>query len=626
MKKLYRIGILAIIAVLFCSVFASCGKTVDKTVYELPYYDGTTYEENEAKPHYNAELWRRNDPEGSSGSDPFILDNTSRDGMYYRYSGFIASCSSDLSHWVYCGPVMGLPAGGWKDAWAAEVVYDDSTELYYIYFSATFPNAESSGAYKRDTLGGAVSTMSQPRSLYVGICENPLGPFRMVDFTRESQVGEENVREISASDYSYDSSYVRYALFEPIAMNAALSKVLYDRVDEGEDYMSNNIDPSPFVDPVSGKKYLIFNDERQPSPILIMEMQNWLHPKYETLKVIARCGYYTVEDFDKAQKGEHVETIAYENFTNKVNEGPFMYYRNGKYYLTFSVNGYMDPTYAIAQAVSDHVDGGFRKLTEEENGLMLSSDRNANKLSTGTGHHSFFNIGEKLFICYHKHTTPYTIDDGRCIAIDEVKFITIQDITGNSLDVMYVNGPTITPQPAVREGMEYSDISERATISLISGSLAKDSSIGAMNDGLLSYNERLNQAFLDKYVKETLIIRNSTFEVGFENYETIRGIMIYNSKHKDSIFYKIKNLEFVAEENGQEKIYFIEELNLDARTNLVYNDFELKYGNYVLEAVAYGGGVYAEFNAIKVKTIRFTVEIPDGQSTVGISELAIMGK
>ena len=58
----------------------------------------------------------------------------------------------------------------------------------------------------------------------------------------------------------------------------------------------------------------------------------------------------------------------------------------------------------------------------------------------------------------------------------------------------------------------------------------------------------------------------------------------------------------------------------------MYNEYEELFGNKVIDAVTYGGGIYAEFNALSVKKIRFTVEIPDGQSAVGISEIAVMGK
>lgn len=636
MNKISKALCIALSAATACISVAGCSdERVQRTVYELPYYDGTTYEEGAEKPVYSSELWRRNDV-NKGEPDPFILDNTEIDGFYYRYgtngSGqFYAYRSSDLDYWVSCGII--LQNSGWKNGWAPEVVYDDPTDdgvhngTYYFYFSMTYPGAENSKAY--NTQKDANGMNDAPHSLFVATSQSPSGPFKMVDFTDANSCGAENVRTINAGDYGYECAYLKNMLFEPIATNAAWAQIMPERVSEGSDKLCNNIDPSPFVDPVTKKKYLIFNHERQPSPILIMEMENWLKPKPETSKVLARCGYYTVEDYEKAQRGETVETYEFEQRTNKVNEGPFMYYNadNQKYYLTYSVNGFQDATYAVAQAVSDSVDGGFRKLTQAENGLILSADDGGNKFATGTGHHSFFHIGEKLYLCYHKHTTVGTENDGRHTAVDEVKFVTIKDKNGEDLDVMYVNGPTVTPQPAIVKGMEYADISEKLqSVSLVSGELVKGSDTKWLNDGLLSYNMKLNQDFLNTYVRETEVSEESTFELTFQNYETVRGFMVYNSKDLSKAFRKIKNIEFVTEENGAEKIYYIKELELDGKSNFKYNEFELMYGNYVIEAIAYGGGVYAEFGALSVKTIRFTVEIPEGQESVGLSEIAVMGK
>ena len=163
-------------------------------------------------------------------------------------------------------------------------------------------------------------------------------------------------------------------------------------------------------------------------------------------------------------------------------------------------------------------------------------------------------------------------------------------------------------------------------MSLVNGEIASDSSLYYLNDGLLSYNLNFNQEFLNKYVKETEITTTTTFEMTFAQAENVRGIMIYNSKYQDKIFRSIKDMEFLTEENGVEKTYYISELQLDEKTNIVYNEYEALFGNKVIDAVTYGGGVYAEFNALNVKKIRFTVEIPQGQSRVGISEIAVMGK
>ncbi len=630
MKQYLKAAAVALGAVTVCASLAGCGKTEKKTVYEIPYYDGTTYEEGAEKPVYSSELWRRNDVNNGAG-DPFILDNTAIDGFYYRYGTggahqFSAYRSSDLDFWIPCGII--LENIGWTAAWAPEVVYDDPTDdgvnngTYYFFFSMCFPGYATSDGYNKEK--DENGNTDNVHSLFVATSSSPAGPFKMVDFTDAKSCGEENVRTIDAGDYGYTCDYLKYMLFEPIETNRAWHEIMPERIPENSDKLCNNIDASPFVDPVTKKKYLIFNHERQPSPILIMEMENWLKPLPETTKVIARCGYYTVEDYEKAQKGEAVETSDFEMRTNKVNEGPCMYYNaeNGKYYLTYSVNGFMDPTYAVAQAVSDSPTEGFRKLTQAENGLILSADDGGNKLASGTGHHCFFHIGEKLYIYYHKHTVPYA-DEGRYTAVDEVKFVTIKDQNGEDLDVMYVNGPTVTPQPAIVKGMEYADISDKLqSVSVISGTLAEGSDTKWLNDGLLSYNMKLNQEFLNTYVRETEITSDTTFELSFADYETIRGLMIYNSKNLEKVFYKIKNVEFESEG----KTYFIKELNIDEQSNFKFNEFELMYGNKVVEAVAYGGGVYAEFAATKVKKIRFTVEVPEGQTEVGISEVAVMGK
>lgn len=629
MRKINRsIAIAACVAL--CLPLAACGTQTMRTVYELPHYDGATYEDSDS-PVYNSDLWRRNDA-NNGYPDPFVLNNTAIDGYYYRYgttgnSVTNVARSTDLSNWYDCGVVCNL-GSGWTAFWAPEVVYEDTTDdsvdngTYYMFFSAIFPNAGSSGAY----------ASGDSHSLYVATSDSPTGPFSLVDFTDPDSCGEENVRDIDYSDYNYkDESYLRYVLFEPIPTNNAWAEILPERIKAGSDKLCGNIDASPFVDPATGKKYLLFNHEKQPSPIMIMEMENWLKPLPETSKVLTRCGYYTVEDYERAQNGEDVEIIWIENQSNKVNEGPEMYARQQadgsyKYYLTYSVNGFMDTTYSVCQAVSDSVDGGFRKLTEAENGILLSMDNGGNERVTGTGHHCFFHIGDKLFMCYHKHTTPGTIEDGRCTAVDEVRWVTITDINGEELEVMYVNGPTITVQPAIKEGAEYTNIAEEATVSVLSGALADGSSADFMNDGLLSYNLNVDQAFLDTYVKETQITQETTFEVAFDDYKTIRGFMVYNSKRVDNVFMKIKNIEFVSEENGAEKIWYIAQMNVDEKECFVYDEFELAYGNYVIDAVTYGYGTYVEFDAINVKTIRFTVEIPEGQSMVGISEIAVIGR
>ena len=86
------------------------------------------------------------------------------------------------------------------------------------------------------------------------------------------------------------------------------------------------------------------------------------------------------------------------------------------------------------------------------------------------------------------------------------------------------------------------------------------------------------------------------------------------------MFQKITDIALISEENGQEKIYLIKELAANKNTAYVYSEANNEY--YAL----YGGNVYAEFNAVSVSKIRFTVELPEGQESVALSEVAIVGK
>lgn len=116
-----------------------------------------------------------------------------------------------------------------------------------------------------------------------------------------------------------------------------------------------------------------------------------------------------------------------------VNEGPYMLKYNGKYYLTYSVNGYTDKNYAVRLAVSDSPLGSYtaRGTILEKSGPIV-----------GTGHHCFTTSpdGTELFIVYHCHYSDSMIHP-RKLCIDRCKFVETED--GYTISVY---GPTSTPQ------------------------------------------------------------------------------------------------------------------------------------------------------------------------------------
>lgn len=600
-----------IVSVVAAFLFGACmfvgcsGETQTKTVYELPYYSGTNVNEITGEPEYNQNLWRRN-TDLISGADPFILDNTAQDGYYYLYStgstnAFSAYRTKNFTTWESVGQVL-TGEDGWSAYWAPEVVAEENADgelMYYLFYSA-MPSELAA---------------SDKKVMFVATSSSPAGPFEMVDFTdKESSGGNTHTNE-------GDNSYARYALFDYEALNKALNEAC--GTDFAVSELPSLIDAHPFVTS-DGERYIYFSLE-EPRGIVGMKMENWYKIDYSTVTLLTRVGYYSLEDYEKEQAGENVEKNEYELIGAEVNEGPEMIEHNGKYYLTFSVNGFYDASYSVMQSVGDSPLGPFTKLKDDQNGLFLSADLGSNAMASGTGHHSFFTVGDKLYICYHRHNIVGSIDGGRGICVDEVKWVETEDENGETLDVLYANGPTVTVQPRFDTEAEYVNIAEEGTVTLVSGTLENGSFASCLNDGLLSYNVSVSQEFLDAYVHEATSATDATYEITFSETREVRGFMVYGSKFMDRYFSSVRDVEIVAVNNGTERTYYIEELPID-NSCVVYNEDELALGNYVIENVVYGSGVYAEFDAINVKSIRFTVTCPEGQERIGVSEIAVLGK
>ena len=619
MRKIIKTICIALTGCIAAAALAGCGGET-KTVLELPYYDGTEYtSELHDVPEYNHDLWRSNGPRVLGIADPHIFDNTARDGYYYlNYAAmnFKTVRTKDFNEWESMGVCFSTP-DGWTDQWAPETIYDEEHERYLLFFSATARAGSSC-------------------ILYVAAAENPYGPYELVDFSdADSCYGAENVHTYTDADSTLtkddfsDYGFVKYTYFDPVKIGAVLNKKYGMSISTR---LLPTIDPHPFVVPETdavhgGEKYLYVSLDDPyytglDRGILVMKCDNWFKPDYSTAEIVTRVGYYTIEDYNTAKAGGTVEEVWFEKAAESlVNEGPEVYFHNGKYYLTLSYSGFGEPGYAVVQAVSDSPLGPFRKLTEAENGILLSYDAGGNAKVSGTGHHCFFTVGDKLFVGYHRHSSYGSADNGRQLAIDEIKWIETEDIDGNKLEVMYANGPTVTVQPRFDNEAEYKNIAEEGTVKLEKGKLADGSSADYMNDGLLSMNAVVNQEFVNAHVKETQISKTSTFSITFDELKTVRGFMVYDSKLKEEVFRKVKNIEFIGEENGREIIYYIAELTLDERSNIVISSFDGSVRNTVR-----GGSVYAEFDAIKVKQIKFTVEMPENQKQVGISEIAVIGK
>ena len=626
MKKTRNIALLlTAILLLSCMLLTGCMLQVQ---YEIPSYQGQL-QEGQSKSEFNQELFYRNDHKIDDSPDPFVFDNTARDGYYYLYGtkgDLFCSRSKDLMNWESVGNALdiqdyvnGQPSEIrrtiWKDIWAPEVVYDPDDGKYYMFFSAT-PEEDANV-----TAGNGVMQGTYWEIIMVAVSDYPDHGFVPVNFKDAASCGEENVHDFNTTigikdpttdEYlpAWPHYFAKYLFFDPEDyMNFAKENGGF--IGAGRGGFESCIDPHPYVDE-NGDKYLFWVKSGGADRIAVVKMENWLKPDWSTAKLLVAHGFYTIEDFFASLDGEMVESVPYEMTSTSINEGPAVLKHNGKYYLTFSSGSYADNSYKVVQAVSDNLMGPYRKLTMEEGGILISGELAGSQDITGTGHHSFVQVGDQLLMIYHRHNDPVVGGGARNPAVDEMKWITIVDKDGNDLDVMYANGPTSTVQPKIEAFADYKNIADEATIS-------GHTDVKYLNDGLLSIYKYVNEDF-GKYVQETVITDTTTFTLDFEEARAVRAVMVYASKDEFAAFSKIARMEFVCVEDGKEVVRYIKDVELSAECYQA-NDYD---GSVFY--ISPGAAAYAEFDELNVKSIRITIDVPENQNSVGISEIRVLGK
>lgn len=621
--------VLVLCTVFACASLAGCNQTGSQEYhYEVPHYQGQLKDGQEIS-DYNKNLFYRNDFIKANGADPFVYDNTQRDGYYYLYvtqDNLFCYRSKDMMNWENVGnslDVQDYKVGGglteerrvlWKDIWAPELIFDPNTNLYYMFFSAT-PEEDAN-----ITVGEGVLKGNAKEVIFVAVSDRPDGGFHIVNFADPESCGEENLHDFNTTaglkddngEYiiAYPHYFAKYLMFDP-AQYKAFSDA--NGGYRGSSYagFEGGIDPHPYIDD-NGDKWLFWVDSTGSDRICCVKMINWLKPDWSTATALLYHSYYTVEDWKAVQNGQYVERVPYELESTSINEGPYVVKHNGKYYLTFSVGAYADNSYQVAQAVADNINGPYRKLTREEGALILSSELSGSMEVSGPGHHSFVTVGEQMLIVYHRHNDPVVGGGARNVAVDEVKWVTIKDKFGNDLDVMYNNGATVTVQPIFDKFAAYKNIADQATVS-------GDAELAPLTDDLLSAYKYSSEEFA-KYIPETIINKTTTFTFDFQQAQTVRAVMVYNSKDEMLAFRNVSKIEFVCIEDGKEVIRYIE--------NVRFGEDCYKANDYDGEVyyVVPGAAAYAEFDELNVKTVRITVEVPEGRENVGLSEIRILGK
>ena len=502
------------------------------------------------------------------GADPSLIwvdknQDPVEGGYYYAYitanSTINAWRTKDMTNWQNLGAVFRPDLDDfWGDNnfWAPAVIYDQEEKLYYMYYSGQWKKYDS-----------------QFKSHYISVAKSssPAGPFTEVVSNDEPCI-------------NFNKMPKDHPLYE------------HHSGDQFENGYFASIDAEPFVDPVDNQLYLLLTHDigagYTSSQTYIMKMNSYVDPDYSSIKWISQTGVTSIGGSETIDEG-------------KVNEGPYMFYNNGYYYLTYSVNTYNEPSYQVRQAISTSPTGPFRKIPVDKGGVIITTD-GLGTYTNSSGHHSFIKVGDELFISYHTFLNDSDISEARKIRFDKISFVVNED----GLPLIYANGPTVTLQPLPSAVSGYKNIAPSAHIE--ASNVHENSDIYWLNDGTLKIH--------DNSIVDECEFNNgkSVISLTFDDYQTIKAIMVYNSNDFYKTFKEIDNIRLYIKKDGVETV---------SDTGVIpfnYHEYSLIDQDY--KTVFAGASSTIEFNDLEVNKIEITVSKSYGESILGISEIQVLGK
>ncbi len=578
MKKIIAL-LLAVLAVLMtavgCKNEETEGTPADGTFSYIT-YENDTYDQYS----YNKNLYYLNELNFEI-ADPTVIyiEEGEEKGYFYAYGtsdliqchGFQCWRSKDLTNWEYRGVAFEPDySETWaqNNYWAPEIFYDDGR--YYLFY-----NAENFKEGNRHCGSVAVS-------------QNPYGPF-------ENITGEKNLdgKMLFKSQPVYDFSA---------------------KLPNREGIENNVIDFHPFIDPVTKEKYMYFSAfQAWPGmtyqEIYGVKMKDWFTPDYSTLTQLTSVYHDTVVDIkDKMANGElHFGNIDEgQQADAAVNEGPFVYYNDGTYYLTFSVYPYMNTNYQVRQALATSPLGEYTKVPVKHGGRVMYTENSWENIASA-GHHCFIRCGDQLMLAYHTFLDRRTVAEGRALAVDEVKFV--KNEKGQT--VMHVNGPTYSYQPLPSAISGYKNVAPSATIT--ASHTAEGSDVSYLTDGL----RKTHKTDLVKDYKTATVesATKTTINFKFDKWVNVRSVMVYNTLNYDLSVPNISSIRLKYKTS--DGFSWAEAKNVKFNYNWHSDSRSTMYP---------GGALMIEFDEMPVAEIEIAINLSANIPVVAMSEIVILGK
>lgn len=595
-----RIISLLIACIMPIGVFSSCGPKAGIILgdTELTHYD---YSDTNRQ-GYNTDLFYQNACKIPLG-DPTILPVPDDNGeIWYYLTGTTAGNNFEMwktknfTNWEYLGNIYTPPRYfyGVESFWAPQLMYDpDADWQYYLGESA----GEGKGLY---LLCFSARQKTKDCQITVTFSKKIDGPYK-------------HCSRINADGDNVNPS-------KPIFMMSKLKDLgLYEDHIYGPLYKEGRgfIDACPFIDPVTGEKYMYMVRNRvvdKSNDVWGIKMKDWITPDYTTTAPLSSYGFTTTTQ--ETEYGYHSK--------NKIDEGPFMYYKDytdngkndGKYYLTLSIGDTNDKLYPVCQAIGDSPLGPFTKVQPEHGGLLACPQMRED--IHGCGHHAFFEVGGELFIGYHTYEIVDTTSIGsRFFALDKVEWM-YNDV---GQYIMHSNGPAKSIQPLPSASSGYKNLAQDASITVIGK--AENSSTAYLNDGLIPHSD-------SDLAKEFSASDDAVIILDFEDYVTARAIMIYNSFDHTKAFENISRIEFYYRKEVKGTVgtgmAYINELGYDKEGSLIPKEY-LEYKEETdFGQMRPGSSAIAEFDELEVNCIKIFVKKPSDNTAVNISEIVVLGK
>lgn len=639
MKKRF-ITLLVAILVVFSTVFASCGTgnsggdssqsssssgrepLVAEETTDIAYTDLSKTLNDSEKAEVDS-IFYKNDL-SNGGADPSII-YVKETGYYYMYStGLLYQKSKDLVNWTASKSFWEDTDGDWLSSqwtrWAPAVIYDEDSGKYLAFFTSQITEAHRSkytAIHGNTEINLSDYNQDHTCSVCLGVSDSPDGPFKQWTGTVNGGT--------YASGATFDSYTVGIGdIFLNFERMAGANPTNY----EYEGFIKV-IDVEPFVDPVTGDKYLYMSRDLgdasykyTTSSILAIKMIDWFTPDYSTVTLVAKCGY------------EHVDDAAPMSGSDEgyVNEGPYVTYNADvkKYYLTYSCNYYFDKSYRVKQAVADSPLGPFKKIATSKGGAVVATETTWPHRA-GTGHHTFATINGELFIVYHMHQTPdHTFEwpyTGRCIAIDKISWFVNED--GET--VMTSNGPSMSYMIYPHGENAYTNVASSGVAWAQTSQKEELEGAKYLNDGIIKTmaNDGKSEfvfTFNEKYTRDDV-----TVGIDFQNPVSVKGVQVFNSCSSKTAYDYIKDIKIYYREDGVLKCANIGQVDFDWETYFTDNKNLNDQAFYAPGNCA--GVLFNEISNVVSIEVHLWPQIKDKLynlkseiTGIGVSEIVVIGK